>query len=85
MVVIFIFLIIFFFSVLFLIIFLVFLRGEGSASQVCPLVEKSLIQGTEEADAVKALRLIILQSLTSPGGLHPKVWNEYQRLLVQVS
>jgi hypothetical protein len=57
------------------------LAGNFGQSTVVEFIEELIIDGGQ--NAIPALRLICLQSLTY-NGLNARVWNEYQRLLVQV-
>jgi hypothetical protein len=50
---------------------------------VIDFIEELIIDGNDTKNEVAALRLITLQSLVY-GGLTSKVWDEYQKLLVQV-
>ncbi|KAI6230165.1 hypothetical protein M3Y99_01094100 [Aphelenchoides fujianensis] len=58
------------------------LAGHFNASTPIEHVEEAIIAGGTEADGLQLLRLVVLQSLVN-GGLSAKLWNEYQKLLVQ--
>ncbi|CAD5221484.1 unnamed protein product [Bursaphelenchus xylophilus] len=58
------------------------LYGEVSSGTASPMIEMLLLNGSEEKDTMQALSLIVVQSLVN-GGLQPKVWAEYQRLITQ--
>ncbi|KAI6181395.1 hypothetical protein M3Y98_00824800 [Aphelenchoides besseyi] len=58
------------------------LSGHFNQSTMIDYVEELILNAESEDDGSRAIRLIVLQSLVN-GGLTLKLWNEYQKLLVQ--